>query len=173
MKEAITAKVEGVELVLCASDPRPGDPELWQSWGGWDGPNTPAPITEWPERIKKWRIAKQMEAGFKIWNLKDDRPKYWEKRPAVFRDGKEERTAWGQPLKVLTRNGAYDPDSLYGIELVSCAMDTPEVAEAIETARALHAEAVEAMHRFKDAVKAIPRMTKDDWRKLPAKPGSE
>ncbi len=52
-------------------------------------------------------------------------------------------------------------------------MDTPEVAEAIETARALHAEAVEALRRFKDAVKAIPRMTKDDWRKLPAKPGSE
>jgi hypothetical protein len=66
MKEAITAKVEGVELVLCASDPAPGDVELWQSWGGWDGPNDPAPISAWPQRIKDWRIAKQMEAGFEM-----------------------------------------------------------------------------------------------------------
>lgn len=173
MKEAITAKVEGVELVLCAIDPAFGDVELWQSWGGWDGPNDPAPISAWPQRIKDWRIAKQMEACFEIWNIKDDRPKYWEKRPAVFREGSEGTSAWGNPKKVLTRNGRFDPDNLYGIEMVSCAMDTPEVAEAIEAARKLHAEAVEAHRRFKDAVKAIPRMTKDEWIKLPAKSGSE
>ena len=171
MKETITAKVDGVELILLDGELAGASGDLWVPRFDWDGPSAPASISEWKERISAWRIAKQIEAGFEVWNLSDDRPKYWEKRPAVFRDGSEDRESWGR--KVLTRNGAYDPDSLYGIELASCAMDTPEVVEAIEAARKLHAEAVEAGRRFKDAVKAIPRMTKDDWRKLPAKPGSD
>lgn len=173
MKETITAKVDGVELILLDEQLAGENGDLWVPRFAWDGPSAPASISEWKERISAWQIAKQIEAGFEVWNLSNERPKYWEKRPAVFREGKEEQTAWDQPRKVLTRNGAYDPDNLYGIELGFCAMDTPEVAEAIEAARKLHAEAVEALHRFKDAVKAIPRMTKDDWRKLPAKPGSE
>lgn len=172
MKETITAKVDGVELILLDGELAGANRDLWVPRFDWDGPSAPASISEWKERISAWRIAKQIEAGFEVWNLSDDRPKYWEKRPAVFREGKEEQAFWNQPRKVLTRNGAYDPDSLYGIELASCAMDTPEVFEAIEAARKLHAEAVEAGRRFKDAVKAIPRMTKDDWLRLPAKPGS-
>lgn len=173
MKNAITANVEGVELVLCASDPQPGDLELWTSWGGWDGPNDPAPISVWPQRIKDWRIAKQVEQGFEIWDVSDERPKYWGKRAAVMREGSEKGTVYGKAMRVLTRNGKWDPDNLYGIEYHKCAMDTPEAAAAIEEARRLHAEAVEALHRFKDAAKAIPRMTNDDWRKLSPKPGDE
>jgi hypothetical protein len=173
MKEAIKAKVEGVELILLDREIAGANGDLWVPRFDWDGPSAPASISEWKERISAWRIAKQIEAGFEVWNLSDDRPKYWEKRPAVFREGKEDQAFWDQPRKVLTRNGAYDPDSLYGIELGSCAMDTPEVVEAIEAARKLHEEAVKAAKRFKDAVKAIPRMTKDDWLTLPPKPGSD
>lgn len=173
MTETVTAKIDGVELFLCNKNLQPGEAELWQSWGSWDGPNDPAPISVWPQRIKDWRIAKQMEASFQVWNLKDEKPKYWEKRPAVFREGSSDNKIYGKPLKVLTRNNKFDPESLYGIEYQHCAMDTPEVESAIETARKLHAEAVEALHRFKDAVKAIPRMSKDDWAKLPTKPGNE
>lgn len=173
MKETITTKVEGVELTLFNDLSHGETGDLWIPPFDWDGPNTPASISEWKKRIAVWRIAKQVKAGFEIWSLENDRPKYWGKRPAVFREGEDERNAWGHSLKVLIRNGAYNPDRLYGIELGSCAMDTPEVAEAIAAARALYAEAVEVNRRFRDAVRAIPRMTKDEWRTLPAKPGSD
>jgi hypothetical protein len=173
MKEKITTKVEGVELTLLNDLSHGETGDLWIPPFDWDGPNTPASISEWKKRITAWRIAKQVKAGFEIWNLENDQPKYWRKRPAVFREGKEERNSWSNPPKVLTRNSAHDPDRLYGIARGFCAMDTPEVAEAIAAALALYEEAVAAHRRFRDAERAIPRMTTDEWRTLPAKPGSD
>lgn len=162
-KEPIITTVYGVELVLM--DIGMSDGELWLARNAWDGPSAPATIAEWKKRIGEWRLAKQIEAGFDVWNLTDDRPKYWGKRQAVFRNGHD--GGWIQNKRVLTRNSASDPDSLYGVDYTNCAMDTPEVAAAIDHARKMHAEAVEAGKRYKDAVRAIPRMTLDEWRKLP------
>ena len=174
MNELITVEIEDVELYLHTNEDRTDIPDLWSPVNVlWDGPKGPAPLNKWKELIKEWRSAKQIDAGFEIWDIQHKSPKHWHKRPAVFREGKEGEVQWWAPLKVLTRNNMFDPDNLYKMAIGDCAMDTPEVAEAIERVHKLHKLAVEANRQLDAAIKAIPRMTKDDWRKLPAKPGEE
>lgn len=177
MSDAIRTTVRGVELVLCKKSwaNEPG-PDLWMPDSfGWSGPSAPRPIHEWEDIIKKWEVARQVEAGFEVWDISDDRPKYWNKRPAVFRTGgqiKGLRYHQDSVRMVQTRNGS-DPDSLYRIEMAKCAPVTPEVEAAIEHARAKHAAAVEARKEWEAAWKAIPRLTVEQWSTLPEKPGKE
>ena len=162
MIQIIRTTIDGVELVLVNSEKwerKEGDPDLWMPSGDWSGPRNAAPITEWPEIIRAYEVQSQIEAGFEVWDVSDKRPKYWHKRPAVFR-------AKGG---VETRNGT-DPKSLYHIHISRCAPDTPEVAEAIEKAREAHRLAIEASDAFHKAWNAIPRLTVSDTAELPISP---
>jgi hypothetical protein len=175
MTDPVTATVRGVQLVLMKKQwPGEPGPDLWKpSDFNWKGPQEPRPISEWEDVIKKWEIACQIEAGFEVWHIGDDRPKYWGKLPAVFRSGgpvDEKGYGYNRTRMVHARNGS-DPGSLYGIEQGKCAPVTPEVEAAIEKARELHAIAVEAGKAWKKAWEAIPRLSVDEWAKLPEKPG--
>jgi hypothetical protein len=175
-KESIITTVRGVELSLLPKDWRGEGGDLWAPLWGWDGPSQPRPIGEWEKVIKDWEVARQVEAGFEVWNLSDDRPKYWGKRQAVFRTGRpkgDTKYYFDSTHMVHTRNGKGDPGSLYAIQRGKCAAVTPEVEAAIEKARALHAEAVEARKRWEDARRAIPVLPEDLWTTLPVKPGAE
>lgn len=173
MHDRVTAIVRGVELVLMKKQwPGEPGPDLWTpSDFTWEGPSEPRSIGEWDEVIQKWEVAKQTAAGFDVWHIGEDNPKYWRKRSAVFRSG-------GRPYSgpstrmVHTRNGT-DPSRFYGIEQFKCAPVTLEVEAAIEKARALHAAAVEAKKAWEAAWKAIPRLSVEQWAQLPEKPGKD
>ena len=175
MSDGVYATVSGVELVLCRVDDwqrkKDGYQDLWMPCGQWDGPTDPAPISDWPDIIAKWEVAKQVDGGFEVWNLTDDRPKYWGKRTAVFRRGGHTLSGHysAQQKQIETRNGS-DPKSLYAIPKHQCAPVTPEVEAAIEHARELHRIAVEAGQAWKEAWKAIPRLSDEEWSKLPVSP---
>jgi hypothetical protein len=177
MDDSVTATVRGVELVLMKKRwPEEPGPDLWMPRDfEYKGPSEPRPISEWEDVIKKWEVAAQVEAGFEVWHIGDDRPKYWGKRPAVFRSGgKVDRGRYSDNLTrmVHTRNGS-DPERLFGIEQGKCAPVTPDVEAAIEHARQLHAAAVDATKAWQDAWKAIPRLSEDQWATLPEKPGKD
>lgn len=177
--KTVTATVMGIELVLWSREAweRRDDPrDLWMPRGPWDGPQEPAPISEWPKIIQDWQVAKQVAAGFEVWDIHDDRPKYWHKRPAVFRSGrtKDQPNYYGSPTHIVhTRNGAGDPDSLYRIERGNCAPDTPDMEAIKAEAMRLYDEAVEAGKRLKAYMRAVPRLSEEQWLKLPIKPGTE
>lgn len=176
MSESVYTTVAGVELVLMDTDDwqrkQDGHKDLWAPAGAdWDGPNDPAPISDWPDIINSWNVAKQIKAGFEVWNLSDDRPRYWEKRPAVFRRGGQVLPGHyrSQQKQIETRNGR-DADQLYEIPKHKCASVTPEVEAAIKHAQEMHAAAVEAKKAFDAAVKAIPRLSDEEWSTLPVSP---
>jgi hypothetical protein len=121
-------------------------------------------IEEVRRAIDQWEIAKQVEGGVKVWTLDHSDPKFWHRVDAVFRSG---GTNVDRTHAVLTRNFPGDPDSLYARPRGDVAMDTPEVAEAMDRAKAAYAELVAANDRWKKAKRAIPVMTGEEWAKLP------
>ena len=182
MTDSVYAEVKGWSLVLMKDDPwlratRKGE-DLWcVADGDWDGPNEPRPISEWPKVIDEWMVEKQKAEGFPVWTINHDNPKYWSRGDAVFRTGlpKSDPNYYrsGQTThSVYMRNGPR-PESLHSQPRGYVALDTPEVIEAIETARQAHTEAVEAAKRFREAKAAIPTMTEEEWLRLKPKPGGE
>ena len=183
MSDRIEAECLGVRLVRVEPlvPPREPQPDRWRAhWDAtinneWTGPNDPATLDEWPDRIRQWRIATQVDAGFKVWVLSDDRPKYWREAEAVYRTGvpSGHPEHYREPVyTVHCRNGRYDPDNFWSTEKHKCAPVTPEVEAAIAEARRLHEEAVEASKRWQAAWKAIPRLSQEDFERLPIKPGA-
>jgi len=175
MSDTIETTVKGLRLVLLADTfgTRNGDPDLWAPTDHeWDGPTEPRPITDWPRVIDEWRVAKQVEGGTNVWVIDHDDPNFWQISDAVFRSGGQ-RMQRGYPPKtqkrVEFRNGS-DPDQLYSRPLHDLAPDTPEVAEAIERAKAARLEAVAAGKRWTAARKAIQRLSVAEWHDLPPSP---
>lgn len=178
MTDTISATVKGWRLILL-SDPDDGGAERWViADGSWDGPNEPKPLRAWPAAIDAWEVEKQKAQGYTVWCLDHESPKHWSKAEAVFRSGlaKDDpdyhrlRYSGRSEQTVHMRNGR-DPRSLFGRDLKHMAPDTEEVAEAIERARDAHRVAVEAGRRYREAVAAIPRLTEEQWKKLPQKKG--
>ena len=176
--ECLGVRLVRVEHLVPPSEPQP---DRWRArWDttsntDWSGPNDPATLDEWPDRIRKWRIAQQVAAGFTVWILSDDRPKYWREAEAVYRSG----DPMGNPKHyskttyiVHCRNGRHEPNNFWSTEKAWCAPVTPEVGAAIADARRLHEEAVEASKRWQAAWKAIPRLSQEDFERLPIKPGA-
>lgn len=161
MSEEMTTTYRGYELIYYPKH------DLWGPCRH-DLPIVMGTMQEVREAIDRWEIDKQMEAGFRVWNLSYDNPKYWEKRDAVFRLKKERGVFTSNPSHhVRTRNFVGNPDSFYDLPRRDVAMDTPEVAAAIVEAKVAYAEAVEAGNRWKEARDRIPRMTVEEWEALP------
>lgn len=186
ISDRIEAECMGVRLTRVDPDsyyPKPPEGpqrDRWRaSWdttiqSEWDGPNDAITLDEWPDRIRKWRIAKQVSAGARVWIVMDDRPEYWREADAVYRSGVDHGHPqhFREPVyTVHCRNGAHDPDNLWSVQKQHVAPVTDEVAEAIAEARRLHGIAVEASKAWKAAWKAIPRLSQEDFTRLPVKPG--
>lgn len=187
MSDRIEAECLGVRLRRVDPDsyyPKPADGpqrDRWRaSWDTttgdeWDGPNDAVTLDDWPERIRQWRIAKQVDAGFRVWIVSDDRPEYWREADAVYRTGvpSGHPEHYREPVyTVHCRNGRHDPDNFWATQKQHVAPVSDEVADAIAEARRLHGEAVEAAKRWKAAWKAIPRLSLEDFQRLPIKPGA-
>lgn len=181
--DRIEAECMGVRLrrVEPLVPPREPQPDRWRaSWDNttntdWTGPNDPATLDDWPERIRQWRIARQVEAGCKVWVLSDNRPEYWREADAVYRTGvpSGHPQHYREPVyTVFCRNGRHDPDNLWSVPKQQVAAVTDEVLEAIIEARQLHEKAVEATKAWQAARKAIPRLSQQDFERLPIKPGA-
>ena len=156
--ETMTTTYRGHNLVYYTRD------DVWMAPLG-----IPVKMGSLPEvraAIDQWEIDKQKAAGFRVWNLQLDDPRLWSVRDAVFRSGPGSGHQTG-PNMILTRNFAGDPDSFYSIPRGDAAIDTPEVSEAIEAARKAYLEAIEAGRRWKEARRKIPRVSAEDWAKLP------
>lgn len=188
MTDRIEAECLGVRLCRVDPDsyyPKPAEGPQRDRWralwdtttnSDWDGPSDAATLDEWPERIRAWRIAKQVDAGFRVWIIKDDRPEYWREADAVYRTGVPSGHPghYREPVyTVHCRNGRHEPDNFWATEMAHCAPVTPDVAAAIEETRRLHKAAVEAAKAWRAAWKAIPRLQKDEFHRLPIKPGAE
>lgn len=180
--DRIEAECLGVRLTRVEHmiPPREPQPDRWRAtWDNetnsdWTGPNDPATLDEWPDRIRQWRIAAQVEAGYRVWIISDDRPEYWREADAVYRSGvpSGHPEHYREPVyTVHCRNGRHDPDNLWSTQKQHVAPMTDEVAAAIAEARRLHAVAVEAAKAWKAAWKAIPRLDQAYFERLPVKPG--
>lgn len=119
----------------------------------------PGPIEDVKRAINQRECDMQEASGFDVWDIGHDSPKQWHKRRAVFR---RRKAGHGAPSAVLTRNFAMNPDSFASVELADAAPDTAESRAAIDAAKIAHAEAVVANRRFREAVKAIPRLSEHD-----------
>lgn len=153
----------GHELIYNARD------DVWMAATG-DLDSAVGTLPEVRKAIDQWEIARQIEGGFEVWSIANERPKHWSKRQAVFRKGyrrENPRFHLDPTHTVMTRNFQGDPDSLYGICRGNIAMDTPEVREAIEKARDAYDAALEAQERYREAKAQIPTMTEEEWLKLP------
>lgn len=170
MTDEITTQVLNYCLILTDQRSESGQ-DLWAVRdSNYHGPTELLPIAEWPDVLRQYEIDQQKAAGFTVWNIRDDRPKYWEKWDAVYRSGKEKSDPnyHRDPThSVHMRNGVNDPKSLISAPRGFICMDTPEVSAAIEAARKAHAEAIEAAERFREAKKRIPTMTESKWMALP------
>lgn len=125
----------------------------------------PMQMDELMRVIDQYEADKQIRNGITIWNLSDKRPAYWGKRTAVF----FRNAQLASDRALLTNQNTIDPDYLYSIPLSKCALDTPEVVAAIEKARALHKEAIDAGEKYREAVKEIPTATVADVSGLPVR----
>jgi len=171
MTDPVYVTIDGMELVLCQYE---GAKDLWIPADiTFDGPTNPRPLSEWRTVIAEWKVAKQKAAGFKVWNIKHDNPKYWELREAVFRKGlpQSDPDYRFQTHEVYVRNGhGAREDSIFCIYRGEAAMDTPETKAAIEHARALFKAAQDAWSEWKKAKNAIKCLPEEEWMKLPQKP---
>ena len=137
-------------------------------WGPADHdlPIVTGTIAEVRKSIDRWEIDKQIAGGVKVWVIDHPDPAHWSKRNAVFRTG---GTLADRTHMVRTRGFAGNPDSLYDLPRGDVAMDTPEVAEAIERAKAAYADLIAANDRWRKAKRAIPVMTAEEWSQLPVR----
>ena len=156
MSERLTTTYRGHELIYYDNN------DVWGPCAH-DSLIATGTLPEVKASIDKWEVAKQTQEGFKVWHINHQNPKYWSKRDAVFR---QVGSGYGATRMVVTRNSPSNPDSFYPMPIGDSAPDTPEVAEAIERARAAHSEAVEAGKRWNDAKRAIPILTECQWAKL-------
>lgn len=163
MKDRPTTEYRGVTLLLMNNTY--GDKaDCWMPSG--DYPIKGGTMEECIKQIDAWEVEKQREAGMRVWALTHENPEYWGQRDAVFRATLDYNGTGTGTHRVMTRNGS-DPDSLYGLDRGDTAPVTPEVEAAIEAARAAFDAAVEAGKRWKLAKRAIPRLSAEEWAKLP------
>lgn len=171
MSEDAYITIDGVEFVLCQF---PGAEDLWMPASAvFDGPNDPRPLSQWRKVLAEWKVAKQIAAGFPVWDISHDSPNHWRRREAVFRQGlpRDDPNYRNDLHTVFFRNGAGDrPDNLYSIARGYAASDTPETLKAIEEAKFLYKAAQDAVAAWKKAKNAIPCLPEDEWKKLPVKP---
>jgi hypothetical protein len=141
-------------------------------WGlrGSGSPIPIGPLDDVKKAIDRWECEKQSLSGISVWDLKHSDPEYWDKRCAVYFTPADDTPYRSRPAVVETQNGHGNPDSLYGMSLGDSAPDTPEVAAAIEAAKVAYEEAVAAGKRFKEARRAIPRLTAEHVASLPLSP---
>lgn len=160
-KDRPTTEYRGVTLILMSNTY--GDKA--DCWMATDStPIKGGTMEECIKQIDAWEVERQREAGMRVWSLTHDNPKYWGQRDAVFRATSGYNGTGTH--RVMTRNGS-DPDGLYGIDRGDTAPVTPEVEAAIEAAREAFDAAVEAGKAWKAAKKAIPRLSAEEWSKLP------